>query len=187
MQTIQSLNEIKITESDYYVLIYKSDSVQSRCALANLKSIAQENQFVFLADVNETKEVHSSLGVTSAPILIQFRDGKMIQQIKGCQSASFYQTLISGESFSSFGNASGGAESSVIVYTTPTCTYCNSIKRYMHEKNVSFTEIDVSKDQKAAEEMIQRSGQQGVPQTVIDGQVVIGFDRTKINELLNIE
>ncbi|PLX14769.1 MAG: NrdH-redoxin [Salinivirgaceae bacterium] len=73
------------------------------------------------------------------------------------------------------------------MYTTPTCTYCTSLKNYLNDKSVSYTEIDVSKDHQAAEEMVKRSGQQGVPQTVINGQVVIGFDRAKINQLLNIE
>lgn len=188
MQIIRSLDEIKAVKSDYYVFVYKSDSEQSKCALTNLKNAAQDLENVYLADILETKDVHTSLGVKSAPTLVQIREGKMQQQIKGCQSTGFYQTLISGERFSSFASASGGnSSSSIIIYTTPTCTYCNSLKSYMNEKNISYTEIDVSKDQSAAEEMVKRSGQKGVPQTLINGQVVIGFDRTKINQLLNID
>jgi glutaredoxin-like YruB-family protein len=188
MRSIQSLNEIKSAKSDYYVFVYKSDSDQSKCALTNLKNAAQNVENIYLVDVLETKDVHRSLGVKSAPTLVQMRDGEMQQQIKGCQSTGFYQTLISGERFSSFSSASGGnSSSSIIMYTTPTCTYCNSLKSYLNEKNISYTEIDVSKDQEAAEEMVKRSGQQGVPQTLINGQVVIGFDITKINQLLNID
>jgi len=187
MQAIQNLNEINDSNTDYYVFVYKSDSDQSKCALENIREVAQNDKNIFLADVNQTKEVHVELGVKSAPTLVQMRGGKVLQQIKGCQSASFYQTLLSGEKFTSYGSASSGGGSSVVMYTTPTCTYCTSLKNYLNDKSVSYTEIDVSKDHQAAEEMVKRSGQQGVPQTVINGQVVIGFDRAKINQLLNIE
>jgi len=72
------------------------------------------------------------------------------------------------------------------VYTTPTCTWCNTIKTYFKEKNINFTEINVAADPSRAEEMVRKSGQQGVPQTDINGQVVVGFDKQRINELLEI-
>ena len=188
MKKISSLQDIKNSGSEYYIFIYKSDSEQSNCALENLqKATAKLDTAIYIADVNETKEVHKALNVTSAPTLLKISNGKAIQQVKGCQNESFYRILFSGERFTSFGSASAGGGSSVIMYTTPTCTYCTSLKSYLNDKNVKFTEIDVSKDQQAAEEMVKRSGQQGVPQTLIDGQVVMGFDRNKINQLLNTE
>jgi glutaredoxin-like YruB-family protein len=187
MQTIQNIEEIMTTDSDYYVFVYKSDSDQSKCALENIQKAIENDQNVFFADVNQTKEVHVSLGVKSAPTLVQLKNGKVLQQIKGCQSTNFYKTLLSGKRFTSFGVGNSAGGNSIVMYTTPTCTYCNSLKSYLNDNNVSYTEIDVSKDQQAAAEMVKRSGQQGVPQTVIDGQVVIGFDRAKINQLLNIE
>ncbi|MBN1315060.1 MAG: PDZ domain-containing protein [Anaerolineales bacterium] len=73
---------------------------------------------------------------------------------------------------------------SVIVYSTPTCGFCRQVKSYLHQRGTRFTEFDVSSDQAAAREMIQLSGQQGVPVVVIDGQVVIGFNRPRIDQLL---
>ena len=70
------------------------------------------------------------------------------------------------------------------VYTTPTCGYCHQLKAYLQQRDVSFTEYDVSRDQNAAMEMVRLSGQQGVPVTAIDGQVVVGFNRPVIDQLL---
>ncbi len=74
---------------------------------------------------------------------------------------------------------------SVVVYTTPTCGFCHQVKAYLRQRGVPFTEHDVSRDRAAAMQMIQLSGQQGVPVVVIDGQVVVGFDRPRIDGLLS--
>jgi glutaredoxin 3 len=75
----------------------------------------------------------------------------------------------------------------VIIYTTPSCPYCQMTKAFFKEHNISYEEKDVSIDQKAVEEMIHKSGQLGVPVIDIDGQIVIGFDKEALSELLNIK
>jgi len=75
----------------------------------------------------------------------------------------------------------------VKVYSTPNCPYCKMLKAYLGEHNQTFEDIDVSVNQIAAQEMISKSGQLGVPVTDIDGQIVVGFDRKKIAQLLNIQ
>jgi len=75
----------------------------------------------------------------------------------------------------------------VKIYTTPVCPFCNLAKQYLKEKGIEFEEIDVSKDEKAAMEMIQKSGQMGVPVIEIDGKIVVGFDKEKIDELLGLK
>ncbi len=77
--------------------------------------------------------------------------------------------------------------SMIKVYSTPTCPYCVTLKKFLKEKGIEFKDIDVSQDEKELKEMIDRSGQMGVPVVDIDGQIVIGFDRDKILELLNIK
>jgi glutaredoxin-like YruB-family protein len=74
----------------------------------------------------------------------------------------------------------------VTVFTTPTCSWCTTLKRHLDAHQIRYREVDVSKDQKAAEAMVRRSGQQGVPQTDINGQMIVGFDRERINRLLDI-
>jgi glutaredoxin-like YruB-family protein len=74
----------------------------------------------------------------------------------------------------------------VKVYSTPTCPYCKMAKQFLTEGNVQFEDIDVSSNQSAAQEMISKSGQMGVPVLDIDGQIVVGFDKGKIKKLLGI-
>ena len=75
----------------------------------------------------------------------------------------------------------------VKVYSTPTCAYCVTLKLFLKDNNIDFEDIDVSKDQAALEKMVADSGQMGVPVVDIDGKIVVGFDKEKIEELLNIK
>ncbi len=75
---------------------------------------------------------------------------------------------------------------SVIVYSTPTCPYCNLAKQYFKEKKVEFVDFDVSRDHEKAHEMIQKSGQQGVPVIDINGKIIIGFNRPEIDKALGL-
>lgn len=73
----------------------------------------------------------------------------------------------------------------VKIYTTSTCPYCKQAKEFFKEKRVKFTELDVSKDEKALHEMIKKSSQMGVPVININGQIVVGFDKEKIAGLID--
>ncbi|OGZ27687.1 MAG: NrdH-redoxin [Candidatus Nealsonbacteria bacterium RIFOXYB1_FULL_40_15] len=75
----------------------------------------------------------------------------------------------------------------VKIYSTPACPYCVTLKEYLKEKGFEFEDIDVSQDQNALNEMIEKSGQMHVPVLQIGETIVIGFDREKINGLLNIK
>ena len=74
----------------------------------------------------------------------------------------------------------------VKVYSTPTCPFCIRAKQYLKDNNIAFDNIDVSSDQKAAEEMVAKSGQMGVPVVDIDGEIIIGFDKERINSALGL-
>ncbi|MBN1522835.1 MAG: NrdH-redoxin [Spirochaetales bacterium] len=73
---------------------------------------------------------------------------------------------------------------SVQIYTTPSCGYCTMAKQYFSQKNVSFTEFDVSRDMSKAEEMVRKSGQMGVPVIDINGRIIVGFNRPEIDKLI---
>lgn len=75
----------------------------------------------------------------------------------------------------------------VTMYTTPTCVYCKSAKEFFKQNNVSFVEKDVVVDLQAREAMVKKSGQLGVPVIDVDGNIVIGFDRRKLQQLLGIK
>jgi glutaredoxin-like YruB-family protein len=74
----------------------------------------------------------------------------------------------------------------VTIYTTPTCGYCRATKAFLNEHNIPFTEHDVANDSEKANEMIEKSGQMGVPVIDIDGTIVVGFNQSRLSELLKI-
>ncbi len=75
----------------------------------------------------------------------------------------------------------------IIVYSTPVCPYCNMAKDFLKQNKLAFQEIDVSKDQKAAEHMVAVSGQMGVPVLEIGKDIIVGFDVAKIKKALNLK
>ena len=83
------------------------------------------------------------------------------------------------------------AYKSVTMYTTQTCQYCRATKAFLDEKGVPYTNIDVGSDPEKAREMIQKSGQMGVPVIIIgdgdDEQLIVGFDQARIAKALGIE
>jgi len=74
----------------------------------------------------------------------------------------------------------------VKVFSTPTCPYCIRVKSYLQDKHIAFQNIDVSSDKSGLQDMINLSGQMGVPVIVIDGDVIVGFDKDKIDAKLGI-
>lgn len=74
----------------------------------------------------------------------------------------------------------------VKVYSTPSCPYCNMLKNYLRSKGIKFVDYDVSRDERKAMEMVRISGQMGVPVVVINGKVVVGFNKPLIDRLLNL-
>ena len=71
------------------------------------------------------------------------------------------------------------------VFSTPTCPYCRMAKEYLSSKSTAYTDVDVSQDDTARKEMVEVSGQMGVPVIVIDKEVIVGFDKNKIDSLLS--
>ena len=79
------------------------------------------------------------------------------------------------------------SQPTVIVFSTPTCSFCTAAKHYFRQQGIKFRDVDVSRDPAAARDMVRRSGQQGVPVIDIGGKIVVGFDRNKINQLLGLK
>jgi glutaredoxin 3 len=74
----------------------------------------------------------------------------------------------------------------VKVYSTPTCPWCIRVKQFLTDNNIKFENYDVGSDQERAEEMVQKSGQMGVPVVDIEGEVIVGFDKERIKKALGI-
>ncbi len=72
----------------------------------------------------------------------------------------------------------------VKVYSTPSCPWCTVAKNYLTSKHVQFEDVDVSQNREAAVEMVQKSGQRGVPVIDINGSIIVGFDQATIDSLI---
>jgi glutaredoxin-like YruB-family protein len=77
-------------------------------------------------------------------------------------------------------------DKNVKIYSTSTCPWCIRAKQFLKENNINFEDIDVSSDQAAAEEMIQKSAQMGVPVVDVEGEIIVGFDKEKIKAALGL-
>jgi glutaredoxin-like YruB-family protein len=191
MQEINSLEELneKIAGLDKsYLLLYKKGADQSDCAFKNLAEAMKENENldVFVADTNHVRDIHPKYNITSAPSLLVFEKGEFKNTVKGCHHPGFFNSLFE-NAFVAITNDPDKPSKSVTVYSTPSCSWCNTLKTHLRKNGIRFTEVDVSRDQSAAEDMVRRSGQQGVPQTDIDGEIIVGFDKNRINTLLGIQ
>ncbi len=171
-----------------FVLIYKKGSELSECAIQNIEESANNTKDfeLFTVDVTEVRDIHGKYAISSAPTLISFENGEFRNTYKGCNDKSYYKSVF--ENLVFIASATDGKpQKRVTVYSTPTCSWCTTIKTHLRKNGIRFTDIDVSKDQRAAEAMVKKSGQQGVPQTDINGQIIVGFDRERINRLLEID
>lgn len=194
MKTIKAIHSYKELDAELkgagtvYLLLYKKGSDASDCAYANIRHAAEKANVLTLlcADVNEVRDIHEHFSITSVPNLLIFDNEKLKNVIKGCNENEYYTSIFEQLSISQPQAAEEIKSKRVTVYSTPTCSWCSTLKNYLKEKGVQFRDVDISKDMKAAEDLVRRSGQRGVPQTDINGRIVVGFDKTKLNELLEL-
>ncbi|MCK9256036.1 MAG: hypothetical protein M0Q45_10870 [Bacteroidales bacterium] len=190
MKSINSLNELHELSKGaekHFILLYKSKSEPSKCAIANILAACKNITIpVFSADVAQVKDIHTYYNIKTVPSFLIFENGKFINSISSCQSETFYNTLLKNASFHTSTSENQKTQKRVSVYSTPTCTWCNTLKKWLDKHSIRYRDIDISKDQNAAENLMKKSGQQGVPQTDINGTIVVGFDENKLKKLLEI-
>ena len=166
-----------------------------------LEEMAQEFEgkvTVGTVNVDQQQAVAQQLGITGIPAVCIFRDGKVVDRLVGVRPAQAYRAalktaLLAGGTAPATAKATTANEGakkapghSVTVFSTPTCSWCVRLKTYLKQHAITFKDVDVSKDERAANDMVRRSGQMGVPQAWIDGQVIVGFDRGRIDTLLGL-
>ncbi|MFB6076157.1 MAG: glutaredoxin family protein [Candidatus Aenigmatarchaeota archaeon] len=76
------------------------------------------------------------------------------------------------------------SENKIVVYSTPSCPYCTKVKNYLNQKDVEFEDFNVASNREKAKEMIQKTGQRGVPVTEINGEIIVGFNKPAIDQAL---
>lgn len=174
----------------FFLLLFKKGNEHSDCAFANIqKALAQtENITLFVADLNKVRDIHPRYGITSVPDLLEFERSELKNIIRGCNDYKHYKNIFQRPERKKGSDGSGDKPlKRVTVYSTPSCPWCNTVKRYLREHHIPFRDTDISRDMQAAEDLVKRSGQRGVPQTDINGKIVVGFDKERLNNLLNIK
>jgi glutaredoxin-like YruB-family protein len=175
------------SNENVWLLLFKKGSEQSDCAFSNYQQTEPGNIHVLcFADVNTVRDIHPEFKVTTVPSLLHFENGNLKNITKGCYKPEQFNAIFEKSVFVAQVGEDQKPKKNVTVYTTPTCSWCTTLKRHLDENNIRYREVNVASDQKAAENMVKRSGQQGVPQTDINGQMIVGFDKTRINTLLEI-
>jgi len=183
------LQAVRQEHGDYFVLAFCGEfSDAAERALGELKQFAQEHKDipVFVVDVQKVRGVHKQFDVERVPTVLAIEKGKVTKFVEGVQSARFYGLHFAGATPSRMGSSAASKVRHVVVYSGPGCPACGLVKNYLRRHGVSYREVDISRDHRAAERIARRSGQMAVPQTDINGQLVVGFDRAKLNRLLGI-
>jgi len=192
MEEIQSTNqfeELRTEHEDLFmVLFFTENSRKSQEAITTLDKIkaAHEELGLFKLNAAEVKDVHPRYNISTVPTLVTFRHGRPAEYVYGSQTEAYYNRLLQKFQIAGNGNGTGASAHRVTVFTTPTCPYCDMVKRYLASLDVPYSEVDVASDPSAAQELVARTGQQGVPQTEIDGKYVIGYNTAEIDRLLNV-
>jgi len=184
------LRKAQEEHGEFLVLVFwgkYSDAAQR--ALAEIKKFSQEYDDlpVCVVDVQKARGLHKEFGVEKVPTVLAIEKGQVTKSIEGVQSSRFYAVYFSGEAPSRAAGAGQATVRRVTVYSGPGCPACGQLKNYLRQHGVAFREVDISRDQHAAEKIARRSGMMAVPQTDINGRLVVGFDQAKLDRLLGIE
>lgn len=172
-----------------YLLLFKKGSDKSDCAFSNIQSVSEKVKDIniYYTDVARVRDIHVKYNVTTVPSLLEFENGQLKNIVKGCNDTAYYKALFEDAVYNAETKSEHKPVKRVTVYSTPTCSWCNTLKAYLKLHRIRYNDIDVSRDQRAADELVKRSGQMGVPQADINGEIIVGFNKARINELLNIQ
>jgi glutaredoxin-like YruB-family protein len=188
IENFKHLGQVQGKNKKFLVLFfYAGFSSSAKRALTEIEQFSKENKEipVYIIDVEKVKGVHKQFGVENVPTAIALEKSKVAHTIEGVQSAQFYTRIFAGIYFLHYKSGKKTATHRVIVYSGPGCPACGTAKAYLRRRGISFRDIDISRDQHAAENLVRRSGQMAVPQIDIDGHLIVGFDRARIDQLIS--
>ena len=186
----KNFQEIREKYKDFLVLLFWGDfSNAARRALTELKEFSRDYADipVYAVDVVKVKTIHKEYCVHSVPTIVVIKNDKVLQSFTGVESAAFYGVHLGGAAPAQLARPAKKKKLRVTVYSGPGCPACGTVKTYLRQNSIAFRDVDISRDQKAAEKIIKRSGQRAIPQIDINGRLVVGFDKTKLNNLLGIQ
>jgi len=185
------LDSLRASEAPVVLGFFGEFSEPSRRARPAFERFCAQHpdQPAWLVDVGITRDVHQHFGVGAVPTVLVVKGGAVLRKFVGAQPDGFYDWALLDHvtRSASDGDADKKPSHSVTVYVTDTCPWCTRVKAYLRNNGVPYREINVQRDEQEARRMVQKSGQQGVPQVDIDGEMVVGFDRRRIDTLLGIK
>ena len=182
------LRQVQEKYNEFLILVFYADfSSAAKRALTEVEQFSKENKEVpvYVIDVVKVKGVHKLFGVRNVPTVVAVQKSKVTQKIEGVQSAQFYARIFAGAHSSYYKPSKKTVAHSVIVYSGPGCPACGNAKAYLRRRGIRFRDIDISRDQHTAENLVRRSGQMAVPQIDIDGHLIVGFNQVEIDRLLS--
>jgi glutaredoxin-like YruB-family protein len=182
------LGQVQEEHEKFLILsFYGNFSSASNRALAELEKFSKENKEmpIYIIDVEKVKGVHKQFEVENVPTVLVLEKDKVTRRIEGVESAQFYTKIFFGAAPSGLTKGKKTVSHSVVVYSGASCPACGAAKSYLRRRGVRFRDIDISRDPHAAERLVQRTGRMAVPQILIDGRLVVGFDQAKIDRLLS--
>jgi glutaredoxin-like YruB-family protein len=175
-------------EEETIVGFFGEFSEASQKALPAFEAFCREQgeRPIFLVDVGVVRGLHQRFGVSSVPTVLRVKGDAVLSKIAGPHSTEGYASALSSSAAPTRSAAAAKRQHNVRVYVTDTCPWCTRVKSYLRQNHVAFREVNVSHNESAAREMVRRSGQQGVPQVDIDGRMIVGFDKGRIDSLLGL-
>ena len=188
IKSFNELSEILKAQNRSFLLLYKKGSPQSEIAYSNYLEAGTEASDIglYTADVNTVRDIHPVYSIASVPVILEFQGERLKNNYKGAHDTGYYSNLFQNAVYTAKAEKSGKPKKNVTVYTTPTCSWCTTLKSYLRKNHILYSEIDVSRDESAARDMAKLSGQHGVPQISVNGTMVVGFDKSRLNRLLEI-
>ncbi len=184
------LEELLERHEDFLVLFfYGGFSEAAQRARDELRQFIADNPDIPLygLDVTRVKGVHRQYDVENVPTVIALENGEATRSVEGVQSARFYEVAFAGGPSTRPGGEGSKQRHRVVVYSGPGCPACGQAKTYLRRHRISFREVDIARDQRAARRLKRRSGRMAVPQIDVDGELVVGFNQSKLDRLLGIE
>jgi glutaredoxin-like YruB-family protein len=183
------LEKLQREHQEYLVLLFWgtfSDAAQR--ALREVEKFAREQKdiSVFVVDVQKLKGMHKRFSVERVPTVVVIENGEVSKSVEGVQSAGFYAVHLGGAA-STRRDQGGAAPRRVVVYSGPGCPACGQLKTYLRQHGVAYRDVDISRDPRVAERLARRSGMMAVPQTEVNGRLITGFDKAKLNNALGIQ
>lgn len=189
LTVVKHPEELGAQDGLYVVGFFGAFSAKARAAQSDFEAFAAKADVpVLLVDVGEVKGAHQRFGVDSVPSAVTVDGERVIRRTAGAHSADGWaEALLPHDAVASAATkAEAPRRPQPVVYTTPSCVWCTRVKSWLTENGVAFREVNIAADDAAAARLVARSGQQGVPQIEVGADIVVGFDKPRLAQLLGV-